>query len=272
VRDLQKELESACLACSRAGAVIRRHYDRGETAATLKPDSSPLTEADIEANGEILALIRESFPDDGILSEESADDGSRLTKSRVWIVDPLDGTRDFVRRSGDFAVHVGLAVEGTPTLGAVYKPVGDELYWAVAGEGAYLRAGGRERRLSTSAATELSELRIGVTRFNVNQNLQRFLAESGLARQVVRIGASIKMMALARGDIELSACLNADEKEWDTCAPEVVVREAGGTVSDIDGAPFCYNRPNVHHLRGILMSNGPLHTKLVEMLRPFLAS
>lgn len=272
MQDLCKEAEVARAACRAAGEVIRGHYGDGEIPHSLKPDRSPLTAADVEANAAILGILRARFPDDGILSEETADDGSRAERARVWIVDPLDGTRDFVGRTGDFAVHVGLAIEGKPTLGVVYKPVGDELYWAVTGHGAYLCAAGSERRIATSPASEISALRIGVTRFNINPGLRRFIEESGLAPQVVRIGASIKMLALARGDIELSVCLNADEKEWDTCAPEVIVREAGGQVTDVDGAAFCYNKPDVRHHRGILMSNGPLHAELVSMLQPYFGS
>jgi len=270
--DLDQEVATARDACRAAGEVIRRHYARGEQSHTLKDDRSPLTAADLEANAIILAALRERFPADGILSEETADDGSRLGKSRVWIVDPLDGTRDFLARTGDFAVHVGLAIEGAPVLGVVYNPADDDLYWAATGRGAHRCTAGSEQVISTSAAATLAALRIAVTRFNPSPGLHRFLDASGLAAQVVRLGASAKMMALARGDLEISVCLNADEKEWDTCAPEVIVREAGGVVTDIDGARFCYNKADVRHHRGILMSNGPVHAELVRLLQRYFGS
>ncbi len=269
VQDLNKEAATAREACLLAGEIIRRHYERGEDTTRLKADQSPVTAADLEAEAAILALVRERFPDDGILSEETADDGRRLGISRVWIVDPLDGTRDFVARTGDFAVLVGLTIDGRAALGAVYEPAHDDLYWAATGLGAHRRVAGRKQEITTSGASALPALRIGVTRFNPTPGLRRFLDESGLAAQVVQIGASAKMMALARGDLEISVCLNADEKEWDTCAPEVIVREAGGAVTDLDGAPFCYNQPDVRHRRGILMSNGPLHEELIAMLQPY---
>ena len=270
--DLTSELATAREACLAAGAIIRDYYRRDDLLPRLKADQSPLTDADLAANQAILDLLRQRFPGDGILSEETTDDLARLTRERVWIVDPLDGTRDFVERSGDFAVLIGLAIAGRPSLGVVYAPVADTLYHAVVGSGAFMVEGGVESRLSTSMTADIADFRIGVTRFNVNPNLQRFIDNSGLGANVRRIGASIKMMALARGQIELTLCLNADEKEWDTCAPEVIVREAGGMVSDTSGEQFLYNKPDVRHLHGILMSNNTAHADLVAQLRPYFTS
>ncbi len=270
--DLASELATACEASLAAGAIIRDYYRRDDLAPRLKADKSPLTDADLAANRVILDLIRTRFPDDGILSEETTDDLARLTRERVWIIDPLDGTRDFVRRTDDFAVLIGLAIAGKPSLGVVYAPVADTLYHARIGGGAFMVERGVESRLSTSMTTDIASFRIGVTRFNVNPNLQRFIDNSGLAANITRIGASIKMMALARGDIELTLCLNADEKEWDTCAPEVIIREAGGMVSDTSGGQFVYNKPDVRHLRGILMSNNTDHADLVKRVHSYFTS
>jgi 3'(2'),5'-bisphosphate nucleotidase len=270
--DLASELATAREACLAAGAIIRDYYRRDDLAPRLKADQSPLTDADLAANRAILDLIQSRFPDDGILSEETTDDLTRLSCERVWIVDPLDGTRDFVRRTGDFAVLVGLAIAGTPSLGVVYAPAAGTLYHAVRDGGAFVVDSGVESRLSTSLTADIGKFRIGVTRFNVNPDLQRFIDNSGLSANITRIGASIKMMALARGEIDLTVCLNADEKEWDTCAPEVIIREAGGMVSDTSGAQFVYNKPDVRHLRGILMSNNTAHADLVERVRPYFTS
>jgi len=265
------ELDAARDAARSAGEVIRRHYERGPIEAELKADDSPVTRADLDADAAILGLLGRRFPGDAILSEERTDDAARLTRERVWIVDPLDGTRDFVARTGDFAVHVGLAVGGRPALGVVYQPIGDRLYWATAGGGAWVREDGSERRLAVSTCDALDRARAGVTRLAADDNLARFLADSGLAPRTRPIGASIKMLAVARGETEISVCLHGREKEWDTLAPSIVVTEAGGRVTDVDGADFVYNHADVAHRRGILMTNGRVHDAVLALASSYFA-
>ena len=130
------ELSVALAAAHAAGDIIRGHYQRGPIETTVKADGTPVTQADLEANQAIVAALRAAFPDDGILAEETADDRSRLVRERVWIVDPMDGTRDFVQRSGQFAVHIALALRGAPVVGVVYSPIERLTYHAVAGHGA----------------------------------------------------------------------------------------------------------------------------------------
>src|SRR5947209_10635416 len=110
-----------------------RHYVRPEIEVSTKADKSPFTAADLEANAAIIRALSAAFPDDAILTEETPDDPARLTKRRVWIIDPLDGTRDFVARTGDFCVHIGLAVATEAVLGVVFQPVPASLAYAVRG-------------------------------------------------------------------------------------------------------------------------------------------
>ena len=264
------ELAVAQEACLAAGAIIRGHYQKGTIEATRKLDDSPVTGADLEANDRILGLLAARFPGDAILSEETADDPSRLERARVWIVDPLDGTRDFVARTGDFAVHVALAVDGRAVVGAVYKPVDDALYWAVAGHGAHRRDARGSRVLRVSGCDQLAGARVGVSRLAGGGSLARFLADTGLAAHALQVGASIKMMMLAEGSCDASVCLHGREKTWDTCAPAIIVTEAGGRVTDLDGAPFLYDQASVLHERGILMTKGYLHDRVDAQARPYL--
>lgn len=268
--DLSAELAIAERAAREAGELVAAAYARGPIAVETKADRSPVTAADREASARIVAVLRAAFPGDAILSEEEADDPARLARRRVWIVDPLDGTRDFVARTGQFAVHVGLAIDGAAAVGAVYLPVAEAMYAAAIGGGAWRTCGGERTRLRVSAAARPAELRIGTSRLNATGRLGRFLAEAGLAARAVPMGASVKHMALAEGALDACVNLSPGEQEWDTLAPEVVIREAGGMFTDGDGRPFRYNGRDLGHHRGSLASNGACHAALVALLRPHL--
>jgi 3'(2'),5'-bisphosphate nucleotidase len=267
VSSFEKELAVAEQAARRAGEVLLRHYRApGVTAFETKGDGSPVSGADLEANAVIEDTIRRAFPDDAWLSEESADGDERLAARRVWIIDPLDGTRGFLARTDDFAVHVALAQAGAPVVGVVLHPVQDALYRAVAGQGAFrVRADGATR-LQASPCAELADFRVGISRHNAPAALLAWLAGEGLDGRAVRWGASGKYTALAQGDLEAVVTVTFGEKEWDSCAPELIVREAGGAVTDGHGQPLLYNQRDVGRPRGVVSSNGTRHRELLDRL------
>jgi 3'(2'), 5'-bisphosphate nucleotidase len=272
VNDYQQELRAATEAALRAGAVIMEHYRAGPTAWKEKGDGSPVTAVDLAANAAIEAHLRAAFPDDAILSEESPDDPGRLRQRRVWIVDPLDGTRGFLARTDDFCVHVALAVDGVPVVGVVQQPVSGALYQAVSGQGAFRRHQNQVERLTVSARQALPELRLGISRHHAPPVLLDWLDREGLTAAALRTGASVKYTALAGGALDGVVTVTAGEKEWDTCAPELLVREAGGVVSDGDGRPLRYNQPQIDRPRGIVASNGRCQQVLLAAVAPLLAS
>jgi 3'(2'), 5'-bisphosphate nucleotidase len=267
----ERELEVAERAARAAGEILRAHYARATVQIDTKADASPVTQADREANEAILSVLRAAFPDDAILSEETPDNAARLSARRVWIIDPLDGTRDFIARTGEFAVHVGFAVDGVATVGAVYRPTLDAMYSAVEGGEATCTTAAVRHVLRVSSEAARDKLRIGTSRMNPSSLLSRVVAETGIAAQTVAMGASTKHMAVAAGDIDAVIALGS-EHEWDTCAPEVVVRAAGGAFTDGDGQRFRYNQRDTMHYRGSLATNRACHAELVELVRPYLAT
>jgi 3'-phosphoadenosine 5'-phosphosulfate (PAPS) 3'-phosphatase len=224
-----------------------------------------VTPADLEANALIVGGLRAAFPEDAILSEEEPDDPARLGAGRVWLVDPLDGTRDFVARSDEFAVHIALAEHGSPVVAAVAHPPTERLYAAVRGGGAARSGPEGTVRLAVSRGRPLSAWRAGVTRMARHGPLECFLERSGLGPASQLCGASVKALRLAQGDLDVTVTLHGRESEWDTCAPGLIVLEAGGRVSDADGAPLRYNRPDVRHRRGVVMSCGEHHDEVVAV-------
>jgi len=270
VESLDRELEVARAAAREAGAAIMRFYGNPDVAVHSKPDLSPVTAADEAANVCLATAIRSAFPEDAFLSEESPDDEARLRQRRVWIIDPLDGTRDFLAQTGDFCVLVGLAIDGAAALGVAYQPVKDALYFARRGQGAFVEIDGAVRPLAASRAQLPSEVRVGISRLNPDEGLGKCLAAAGLAARAVQMGASAKHMALARGEIDAVLNLSAAEMEWDTCAPEVILTEAGCTVTDGDGNPFRYNQRDLNRRRGSVASNGRCHSLMLRVMAPCL--
>jgi 3'(2'),5'-bisphosphate nucleotidase len=270
VEQYERELAVAKAAAREAGAIIMRHYDRPEIAVNTKADKSPVTAADLEANAAIIRALAAAFPDDAILTEETPDDRARLAKSRVWIIDPLDGTRDFVARTGDFCVHIGLSVDTEAVLGVVYQPTVDSLAFAVKGGGAFEERSGGTNALHASSLSAPGQIRIGVSRLNLDDGLSKCLAAAGMSDRAVRLGASVKHIALARGDLDAVLNLSPSEQEWDTCAPEVIMREAGCTVTNGDGVPFRYNQPDLFRPRGSAASNGHCHKLVLRVMAPCL--
>jgi len=264
------ELEVARQAARDAAAVILRHYAAGGIAVEIKADDSPVTAADRDANAAIVSRIAAAFPGDAILSEELPDSDARLDAERVWIIDPLDGTRDFVARTGDFCVHIGLAVDQEAVVGVVFQPTADSLAWAVTGGGAFEEHGGQTRALKASALSAPGQIRIGVSRLNLDDGLSRCLAAAGMSDRAVRLGASVKHISLARGELDAVLNLSPSEQEWDTCAPEVIMREAGCTVTNGDGQPFRYNQPDLFRPRGSAASNGHCHKLVLRVMAPCL--
>jgi 3'(2'), 5'-bisphosphate nucleotidase len=245
---LETELQVAIAAARAAGAAAMAHY--GVAQATAKADASPVTAADHAANAVILAALAEAFPADAVLSEESADSPFRLAAPRVWVVDPLDGTREFLAQNGEFAVMIGLAVGGRAELGVVYLPAGDVLYSAVSGGGARVEREGRRRGLERSAAG--ASLRVVGSRSHAEPLVERLCRELGITDVAPCGSVGVKCARIAEDQRDVYVHPVPYLKEWDTCAPEVVVREVGGWVGDCLGRPLRYNKPDPRQPDGIV--------------------
>ncbi|HEY0005667.1 MAG TPA: 3'(2'),5'-bisphosphate nucleotidase CysQ [Pyrinomonadaceae bacterium] len=269
------ELEVALRLARDAGAAILDYYDRPlyvEHKVSPGDYSEPVTEADRLSNTLIVRGIREAFPEDGILAEESLDTDRRLSKRRVWMIDPIDGTQGFISGTGDFAVQIGLAVEGQSVLGVVYQPLPDLLYWAARDAGAWIeRAGFEPERAQVSDQSEIESMWLAASRSHRSPRMDKVVRRLGIKEEVKRDSVGIKVGLLIERQCDLYIHLSSRTKQWDTCAPEVILHEAGGRLTDIFGAPLRYNSPDVQNHNGILASNGAAHDRIVEQLAPLLA-
>lgn len=234
----------------------------GENDRDLKGDSSPVTRADHAANDRILAALRKAFPGDAVLSEESTDSPERLHAQRVWIVDPLDGTKEFLARNGEFSVMIGLAVGGEPVLGVVCLPALGILYGAERGAGAWVQRAGEAIPLRC-CPTDPRAVRLVGSRSHSDPLLTAIQESLGVTDVLSCGSVGVKCARIAEGERDLYVHPVPYLKEWDTCAPEVVVREAGGWISDCFGEPLRYNKPIPVQPHGILASGpeSPAHVR-----------
>ena len=247
--DLQDRLDFARDVARAAGAAAMRFY--GRVGSRLKADQSPVTAADHAANDVIVREIRRAFPGDAVLSEESKDSLSRLEAERVWIVDPLDGTKEFLAQNGEFSIMIGLAVGGEAVLGVVYLPDGDVLYSAARGLGARVERGGAGEPLRCAAGPSGSVRLVG-SRSHPDPLLASVQEELGITDVLPCGSVGVKCSRIAEGARDLYVHPVPYLKEWDTCAPEVLLREAGGEVTDCLGEPLRYNKPKPAQPHGIL--------------------
>ncbi|HEY3351756.1 MAG TPA: 3'(2'),5'-bisphosphate nucleotidase CysQ [Polyangia bacterium] len=262
--DLTRELDVAASLCRRAGDIILRYRQPGLTVSR-KAGDEPVTVADREANALIVADLRATFPADGILSEEGAEVGAHEGGGRVWMVDPLDGTRDYVAGREGFAVMIGLCIDGRPSLGVVYQPLRTVLYRAVAGAGAAVEADGRTRPLRVSAVGDPSAARLISSASHRLAKLDELRTALGISDEVSLGSVGLKVGLIATGERDLYVNPEGATKLWDTCAPEAILAEAGGRLTDLGGQPIDYRGADIRNRRGLIATNSLLHPAVVPV-------
>jgi len=244
MRDLPAFAEALLPIVARAGAAIMRIYDSGFTVQR-KEDDSPLTLADLESQRIIIEGLTEVAPGIPILSEESAQAPweERKTWRELWVVDPLDGTREFVKRNGEFTVNIALVREHEPVLGMVAAPALGLLYWGASGAGAFSCHRGAAQ-FPINVSPPQSPLRVVGSRSHASAETARYLARLG-PHALTGIGSSLKFCLVAEGRAELYPRFGPTS-EWDTAAGQALLEAAGGHVTRLDGHRLRYNcRPSV---------------------------
>ncbi|HNW91423.1 MAG TPA: inositol monophosphatase family protein [bacterium] len=257
---LSQEITVATNIARQAGAVLREHYQAHEPLQiTHKSEKDLVTATDILVEQLVTDAITRVFPDDGITGEETG--GVATTGARQWIIDPIDGTTNFIRRIPFFAVSIGLVISGQPAAGVVYNPILDELYCAVRGEGAFLNG----KKLHVTPIADLAQALVitGFACLRANRqpnNLANFMTIAPQTLGIRRLGAaSLDLCAVASGRAE--AFWELYLKPWDVAAGGLVVEEAGGMVTDFAGGSDWL------HADTLLASNGAIHTTVRGMLQ-----
>ena len=253
----EHELSIALEAAREAGEILRRHYECG-TETWEKSADNPVTLADLEADKAIADRLGAAFPEDAILSEETIREDARLEKRRVWIVDPMDGTKEFTKRIPEFAVSIALTEGGEPIVGAIHNPAADVTFWATRGGGAF-RDG---QRVSVSRCEQLADAVVIASRTEISRN--QFAPYDGWFKELRPVGSiAWKLACVACGDGDLNISV-APKNEWDVCAGDLLIREAGGIYVDFKAATRRYNQADPLIDKGMAAGSQALLERFLE--------
>lgn len=237
-------IESVIAVAREAGSKIREIYLNGEFEREIKADNTPVTSADLASHAIILSGLSALTPEIPVLSEEAADIAlsERSQWQRYWLVDPLDGTGEFIAGSGDFSVIIALVEHNRPVMGVVYVPMTDVCYYAIAGLGAYKRSDQGEVRITSHPVADSLHpaLRLAVSRRQDPQSVLKLFHDPRHCELVVMGGAALKSCLVAEGRADCYVRVGPTG-EWDTGAAQIIVEEAGGQLMDITLNPLSYN-------------------------------
>lgn len=249
-----KELEIAREAAVLAGRAIMEVYRSGDFGIESKADESPLTLADKAANRIIVDILKKEFPDYAILSEEEQDDMSRLENDFCFIVDPLDGTKEFIKRNGQFTVNIALSYKHKTVMGVIYVPVTGEMYYAAQGLGSFMEY---ERNTSgihvSTDKKEKAELRVVMSNSHGAEQMDALIKKHGIVNHI-KVGSSLKGCMIARGAADVYYRYGPT-MEWDTAAMQCIVEEAGGILRQMDDSDMTYNRRDSLNAKGFYILN-----------------
>ncbi len=250
---MKQFLEDAYTAALQAKDAILSIY-RTSFEVELKGDASPVTEADKQADAMIRTFLLQRYPSFGFLTEETLDDKQRLNNDYVWLVDPVDGTKDFIQKNDEFTINIALIHRHEVIVGLVMIPVTGETYFAIKGHGAFYRHQGVDTRIYVNDKTD--DLTVLTSRFHTQPEEREKIAQfSNKITKQASFGSAIKACRIAHGLAEISYRLSPGTKEWDTAASDLIVTEAGGFFLKPNQERYTYNRDDVRNLDGYLIVN-----------------
>jgi 3'(2'), 5'-bisphosphate nucleotidase len=261
----ERELEVALDLALRAGAEAWRIQRGGELGVELKQGDEPVTVADRVASELIVAGLRAAFPTDPLISEELPPAPGALGSPRLWLVDPIDGTKDFIQGTDGYAVMIGLVSAGRPAMGVVHIPAQDRTYWGTPA-GAFMRVAGTTSPLRVSSVETATAARLVASKSHRSDALDRVKRELEIHDElnIASVGAKLGLIAAGVRDLYVNPATKT--KAWDTCAPEAILVPAGGKLTDLHGNPIDYTE--LKHRAGLVASNGAIHAAVIAKLAP----
>ena len=266
--ELAREAARAIDLAHAAGIEVVRIRNGGALGIEMKPGDEPVTVADRRASEIIVGGIQAAFTEDLVISEELPAAADVLASGRrAWLVDPIDGTKDFIRGDDGFSVMIGLLVDGRPVMGVVHQPTLGRTFFATPDGGAHVVVGDAVTRLRVSDIALAAEARLVASASHRSEDIDRVKRELGIADELNVGSVGVKLALIALGSRDLYVNPAAKTKAWDTCAPEAILVQAGGRLGDFTGAWLDY-RGELAHRRGLIASNGLVHDEVLAKLAP----
>jgi 3'(2'), 5'-bisphosphate nucleotidase len=270
---LQTELALAIDLARRAGDIVLA-IRAGDLGIEYKGGDEPVTIADRQSSELITQQIARTFPSDIVISEENLDDKRRIDAERVWFIDPIDGTKDYIAGRDGFSVMIGLAIGGVPVLGVVFQASVNCLYFATTDSGAFVTRGAQAEAvpIKVSAVSEAGAARLVASQSHRTDDTDRLKEKLGITDEQNIGSVGLKLCLIAVGARDLYVNPSPKAKLWDTCAPSAIIAAAGGAITDLSNLPLDYRDNSVAHHRGIVGSNGLIHSEVIAKLQPLFAS
>ncbi len=265
--DFARELTVAVELARKAGEAIMEVYATDFSVA-YKGKNDPVTDADKRGNELIVNGLRQAFPDDIIVAEESEKPDDTQTGHRIWYVDPVDGTKEFINKNGEFSVMIGLAVNGQAKVGVVFKPDGDVLYAGVVDQEAWMETNGKREPIAVTAPEPSASITLAVSRSHRNPMLEQIGKDIGVGKEVPSGSVGLKIGLIARGIADVYMEPGPYTKLWDGCGPEAILRAAGGQFTNVLGEQLQYGLTQLKNTHGLVATNGTYHKKVIEALEP----
>ncbi|MBN2015840.1 3'(2'),5'-bisphosphate nucleotidase CysQ [Candidatus Dojkabacteria bacterium] len=255
-----------------AGQIQLKYYKSGFDIQKKNNDMYDLlTSADLACDKYIYAELKEEFPDILILSEENKKIPGSFS-GRVFMVDPLDGTKEFVAKNDQFACMIGLCKDGIPTLGVVYAPALDKLYWGEKGKGSYLISKDKTCELEVSELDNLERAILIDRNFHGEERPLDFVVKNLGAGKIKPFGSvGLKLGLISRGKAHIHVNSNFRLSKWDSCAPQIILEEAGGKVTDLYGDPLDYKQKSLKWENSVVATNGVLHNEVITKINSLLS-
>ena len=257
-----EELIAAKVAARNVGKILIKHLESYSQDIQYKKESgnSPVTAADYEADQYLAKFLGGEFPHDGWLSEETVDTSDRLEKKRVWIVDPLDGTKEFIKKLPEFCVSIGLVEDSIPVVGVIYNPISDEMFYAQKNKGAFLNA----NQIKISNVQDIKDASIVVSRSEHAKGLWNdYKSHFSSIKSIGSIAYKLGLAASSLYDITATV---APKNEWDICAGDCIINEAGGVMKKINGENILYNQKKTLVTDPIIATNSMLFDSISDLL------
>lgn len=245
-----------------AGKILLDFYDK-PSGIKEKHDGTPVSDADKASSDYLHSRIAQAFPNAGIFDEERSQSTSGLQKEYCFVIDPLDGTKDYLRKGDAFSVFVGVLHNNVPVIGVTYRPRLNELAYAIRGRGAHLTDNNGTRKLSVRPLQDLAVL---VTNSRYEQ-LEGIIAKVQ-PDKITKLSSSTKIIEVAKGNADAFLCAKETTMHmWDLCAPGLILEEAGGIITDLDGKPFTCTPKDIQNDTGIIAASPEAHKLILQRLR-----